>query len=593
MRSNFYSGIQVQAVKKDDATQCRLLTGASSKPPIVSTPLLKRRRLATDETPGVSPALSSIAAEKDSTYNVEDDFSLPNTATSAASSEQSSSINQQNKYIVFQSSLWQLFEDCSLCRSKCEIHSSTQGSLLRVRQQCTNSRCDFSRQWDSQPMVQNTPAGNIMMSAAILFCGASYSKTLRVFDTIGIVSISESTFKKHSREYLQPTVYQVWKTEQEKLFHCLQSMSGKLEIGGDGRADSPGHCAKYGSYTTLETRINKVIDVQLVQSNEVGGSYHMELAGLERSMELLKANGLIPGVVVTDRHPSVQKWMRDNLPETVHYYDVWHVAKGLTKKMESLSKQRSCELVHEWIRGISNHLYWCAASSAGQSGEVVAAKWLSVVRHIQNIHEGHSELFDSCAHSELEYERKWFKPHSLAFEKLSTLLTNSRLVKDVKKLSPLRQTSSVEAFHSLIIQFAPKSAAFSFKGMMTRLTLAALHYNANSDRKQAKNKDGLPRYSLRFPKYRKGGYTVQVIKEPPSFAYISDLMDVLLTQTMVDPTDAWELWDEVEEPPALCSAVQHPDISEAVAMHTSRFSGLHQKCIDSRHDDVEIETINS
>ena len=338
----------------------RLLTGAaSSKPPVVSTPLLKMRRLATDETPGVSPALSSIAAEKDSTYNVEDDFYLPNTTTSAASSEQSSSINQQNKYIVFQSSLWQLFEDCSLCRSKCEIHSSTQGSLLRVHQQCTNSRCDFSRQWDSQPMVQNTPAGNIMMSAAILFCGASYSKTLRIFDTIGLVSISESNFKKHSRKYLQPTVYQVWKTEQEKLFHCLQSMSGKLEIGGDGRADSPGHCAKYGSYTTLETRINKVIDVQLVQSNEVGGSYHMELAGLERSMELLKANGLIPGVVVTDRHPSVQKWMRDNLPETVHYYDLWHVAKGLTKKMERWKVYQNRGVVNWFMTGYVGSVITC------------------------------------------------------------------------------------------------------------------------------------------------------------------------------------------------------------------------------------------
>ena len=31
------------------------------------------------------------------------------------------------------------------------------------------------------------------------------------------------------------------------------------------RADSPGHSAKYGSYTVMEQRINKVIDIQLVQ----------------------------------------------------------------------------------------------------------------------------------------------------------------------------------------------------------------------------------------------------------------------------------------------------------------------------------------
>lgn len=118
------------------------------------------------------------------------------------------------------------------------------------------------------------------MSGAILFSGASYTKTLRALGSMGLVCISDSTFKKHSREFLQPTVYRMWKAEQELLLNQLAAMSGKLEIGSDGRADSPGHSAKYGSYSVLELRLNKVIDIQLVQSNEVGGSYHMELEGL-------------------------------------------------------------------------------------------------------------------------------------------------------------------------------------------------------------------------------------------------------------------------------------------------------------------------
>ena len=38
-----------------------------------------------------------------------------------------------------------------------------------------------------------------------------------------------------------------------------------LIIGGDGRADSPGHSAKYGSYGILDLTTNKVINMQLVQ----------------------------------------------------------------------------------------------------------------------------------------------------------------------------------------------------------------------------------------------------------------------------------------------------------------------------------------
>lgn len=38
-----------------------------------------------------------------------------------------------------------------------------------------------------------------------------------------------------------------------------------LVIGGDGRANSPGHCAKFGSYSTIDLEEGIVIDIQLVQ----------------------------------------------------------------------------------------------------------------------------------------------------------------------------------------------------------------------------------------------------------------------------------------------------------------------------------------
>ncbi len=67
----------------------------------------------------------------------------------------------------------------------------------------------------------------------------------------------------------------------------------------------------------------------LLQSNEVGGSCHMEKEGLRRCVQDLAAKNLSVDVLVTDRHPQIQKWVRENMPETTHYYDVWHVAKGI------------------------------------------------------------------------------------------------------------------------------------------------------------------------------------------------------------------------------------------------------------------------
>ena len=33
--------------------------------------------------------------------------------------------------------------------------------------------------------------------------------------------------------------------------------------------------------------------------------------------------------LVTDRHYQIAKWVRENLPDTDHRYDIWHMAKGI------------------------------------------------------------------------------------------------------------------------------------------------------------------------------------------------------------------------------------------------------------------------
>ena len=53
---------------------------------------------------------------------------------------------------------------------------------------------------------------------------------------------------------------------QSDILRVLRSnMDGGLVLGGDGRADSPGYSAKYGSYMLIELRTIKVVHMQLVQ----------------------------------------------------------------------------------------------------------------------------------------------------------------------------------------------------------------------------------------------------------------------------------------------------------------------------------------
>ena len=66
--------------------------------------------------------------------------------------------------------------------------------------------------------------------------------------------------------------------------HLLVITVHQLAIGGDGRADSPRHSAKFGSYTAMDLDSNLlVVNIELVQSNEVSNSNTTEKEGLVRT----------------------------------------------------------------------------------------------------------------------------------------------------------------------------------------------------------------------------------------------------------------------------------------------------------------------
>nr|XP_055049218.1 uncharacterized protein LOC129434311 [Misgurnus anguillicaudatus] len=170
----------------------------------------------------------------------------------------------------------------------------------------------------------------------------------------------------------------------------------------------------------MDLQTNNIVDIQLVQSNEVGGSYHMEKEGLRRSLNRLSESGVTLDCIVTDRHPQIQKFLKDR--KIKHYYDVWHMAKGLSKKVEKISREKDCSLVKKWHKSIINHLYWSATSSA--SGPEKLAKWTSIINHIQDIHTHSDPAFPRCKHAQRlsKDRRKWFQPGSRALNRLQNVL---------------------------------------------------------------------------------------------------------------------------------------------------------------------------
>ena len=53
--------------------------------------------------------------------------------------------------------------------------------------------------------------------------------------------------------------------------------------------------------------------------------------------------------------------------------------------------------------------------------------------------------------------------------------------------------------------------------MHFQVTVAALHFNENANRKQAVTKKGEERYDIMFSKYEKGVYIVQKVVQDPTY----------------------------------------------------------------------------
>ena len=167
-------------------------------------------------------------------------------------------------YLVFESALLLLFSCCLFCGSvQVALKKKVVGSFVQIIQLC--QACNSRRTWESQPFIGNVPAGNLRISAAILCSGSLPAKSLRIFEFLNCYSISKTTFFRHQQMYLHPAIHMVWKADQERSLSTFLETNSPLLLSGDGRSDSPGHSAKYGSYSFLELSTGKVVDFQLVQ----------------------------------------------------------------------------------------------------------------------------------------------------------------------------------------------------------------------------------------------------------------------------------------------------------------------------------------
>ena len=227
--------------------------------------------------------------DRDTSYLIESDDSDSDSDTSQEEDKDnilmfssSSSPGTEPKFLVFWSCLLSLFQSCSICFKRNNvIKTATRGSMLTVTTKCENNH---EHKWFSQPLLNGRSASNLLLSAAISYSGNTFTRILKLMNYIHIAFFSRTVFYGCQKNMLFPAVNTVYKRYREKcLTHSLEHEN--INVIGDGRCDSPGYSAKYGTYTLMSSDSNEILDFHVVHVSTAGNSSQMEKKGLEILLE--------------------------------------------------------------------------------------------------------------------------------------------------------------------------------------------------------------------------------------------------------------------------------------------------------------------
>jgi len=137
--------------------------------------------------------------------------------------ENCADIQEKCKFIVFESKMKELFAHhvrCQDCGKNVQAAKlTTKGSVATI--DC-HGCCEQPVHWQTQPFVRSMGAGNLLLSAGILFTGNDFSNFASVAKATNLQIFSERNFTSTQRKYLFPVVNKNFKEHQGRFLTMLE-----------------------------------------------------------------------------------------------------------------------------------------------------------------------------------------------------------------------------------------------------------------------------------------------------------------------------------------------------------------------------------
>ena len=500
-------GVQCSPSKKDCSTQ----TGSSSITTASSSLL--------DETHRHENLSSEFDSDSDNPCSSDDEYN-PGPSLTAVSDKrvtrktQMKSHGKMNEktqpiswvYVNIQELLL-LFSYCPKCGGK--ILSSKvrfKGIAVSVDYVCTMCTLGSNPStWHSSPIVRRKFVINIQISCCIALSGLRYQSIMNFQNLMELPTLSRPRFTELVRAWLYPTIYRMYSEGRDRICTGLKThqTDGKpVVLCGDAQFDSPGFSAKYCTYTIMNCETNEVVDFAILQKGQVsGGLEHQAFRQVWES--LIIEDGVKPNDLVIDRQATIAKIVADKYPETKINYDIWHMAKCLSKHLRTAGQ--SHPKISAWRKSLVNHLWYSCRACKGDP-ELAIEMFHSCLLHVLNIHVWtyKEEIFEifvklresialtrpypkipvkyaACKHGSITKHTTrsidWFNVEEKDFLALFRVITATRFSNDLRNCAKFLHTGNLESFHSMKLQYLPKLHSFELDTMIVMTMLAAVQNN--------------------------------------------------------------------------------------------------------------------
>ena len=89
-----------------------------------------------------------------------------------------------------------------------------------------------------------------------------------------VKSLRKTSFYNLQKKFLFPAINHVYNTRRDVIFNALESKS--LDVIGDGRFDSPGNNASFGTYSFMNSGNSEILDFFIAHVRNACNSQRME-----------------------------------------------------------------------------------------------------------------------------------------------------------------------------------------------------------------------------------------------------------------------------------------------------------------------------